>query len=256
MKDKKIVMVAGKGASTNILYNALKNEFAIEAIILEEPVSKKEFLKKRVKKLGLWKVAGQILFQLFVPKILEIGSKKRKKEILLKYNLDDSALPGEKIIHVKSVNDKECRDSLQKIHPDIVLVNGTRIISAHILNSIPARFINIHAGITPQYRGVHGGYWALVNNDKENCGVTVHFVDTGIDTGKIIYQKRITVTEKDNFVTYPLLQLAEGIPYVKKALKNAFNGTIITETNTNKSFLWYHPTIWQYLYQRLLKGKK
>ena len=41
----------------------------------------------------------------------------------------------------------------------------------------------MHAGITPQYRGVHGGYWAVVNNDPEHCGVTIHFVDKGIDTG-------------------------------------------------------------------------
>lgn len=256
MKDKKIVMLAGKGASTNILYNALQSEFNIPAIIVEEPVSKKEFLRKRINKLGLWKVFGQILFQLIIVRILDISSAKRKKEILLKYSLDDTPLPGEKVTHLRSVNYKECLDTLQRLNPDIVLVNGTRIISSRILNSITAKFINTHVGITPKYRGVHGGYWALANNDRENCGVTIHFIDAGIDTGAIIYQKKIDVSGKDNFVTYPILQLAEAIPYLKKALNDIITGTVAIKPNTQQSLLWHHPTIWGYLYRWVQKGIK
>lgn len=249
-------MLARKGASTNILYNALQSEFNIPAIILEEPVSKKEFLRKRINRLGLWKVFGQVLFQLIIVRILEVSSAKRKKEILLKYTLDERPLPGEKVIHVRSVNDKECLATLQKLEPDIVLVNGTRIISGRILNSITAKFINTHVGITPKYRGVHGGYWALANNDKENCGVTIHYIDAGIDTGDIIYQEKIDVTGKDNFVTYPLLQLAKAIPFLKKALNDIFTGTVVTKPNTLESLLWHHPTIWGYLYRWVKKGIK
>lgn len=254
--NKKIVILAGKGASTNILYNALKSEFNIAAIILEEPISKKEFLKRRIKKLGAWKVFGQVMFQLIIVKFLEATSAKRKKEILLQYNLEDSELPAEKVIQVTSVNDKITMHSLQELDPDIVVVNGTRIISRQILNSIKARFINTHVGITPKYRGVHGGYWAIANNDDENCGVTIHFVDAGIDTGKIIYQKRVKVTPKDNFVTYPFLQLAEGIPYMKMGLRDILAGSVNTINNTMESNLWHHPTLWGYLYNRLIKGKK
>jgi methionyl-tRNA formyltransferase len=69
---------------------------------------------------------------------------------------------------------------------DVIIVNGTRIISSKVLESMPALFINIH-GITLQY----GGAWsilALVSNDKENCGVIVDKLDQGIDTGEIITQ--------------------------------------------------------------------
>lgn len=256
MKDKTIVMLAGRGISTNIVYNALISEFNIAAVILEEPISKTQFVKRRIKKLGLWKVFGQILFQLFIVKILDATSGKREKEILSNYGLNDSGIPGEKITHVTSVNDKDCLDALQRLNPDVVIVNGTRIISPQILNSIPAKFINTHAGITPKYRGVHGGYWALVNNDKENCGVTIHFVDAGIDTGEIIYQKMINITPVDNFVTYPLLQLAEGLLYLKKAIQDTFTNTVVTKVQSTDSILWHHPTIWQYLYYRLKRGLK
>jgi hypothetical protein len=51
---------------------------------------------------------------------------------------------------------------------DVIIVNGTRIISSKVLESMPALFINSYRYNTTM--GVHGAYWALVSNDKENCG--------------------------------------------------------------------------------------
>lgn len=256
MSNQKIVLLAGKGVTTNILYNALNKDFTIEAIILEESVSKKEFLKKRIKRLGFYKVAGQVLFQLLIVKTLYLFSAKRRKEILNAFDLKNKRLPPGKIISVKSVNDDECIAALQKINPDVVVVIGTRIISKKVLDCIAAKFVNIHAGITPGYRNVHGAYWALVNNDTNNCGVTVHLVDTGIDTGSIIYQSKISITPKDNFITYPLLQLAEGIINLKKALQDIFEEKLILKKGTTGSRVWYHPTLLQYLYHRIVHHKK
>jgi len=256
MDKRRLVILAGKGISTNILYNSLKNDYYIESIILEEPVSRKEFIKKRIKKSGLWKVIGQVLFQFSIVKYLNFISSKRKKEILRSYHLNDKPLPPEKILNLKSVNDNECLLLLQKIKPELVIVNGTRIISKEILNSIPVKFVNIHAGITPKYRNVHGAYWALVNNDIENCGVTVHLVDPGIDTGNIIFQQRISITNKDNFITYPLLQVAEGIILLKRALEDIFSENLIIKEGGAESKIWHHPTFWEYLYHRIFYNKK
>jgi methionyl-tRNA formyltransferase len=125
-----------------------------------------------------------------------------------------------------------------------------------VLDAVNCKFINIHAGITPKYRGVHGAYWALLSDDPEKCGVTVHLVDPGIDTGSIIAQKTITVTRKDNFVTYPLLQLAAGIPMLQAAVADCLGGDLDLKPASGSSRLWYHPTMGQYLYHRLFKGKK
>jgi methionyl-tRNA formyltransferase len=66
---------------------------------------------------------------------------------------------------------------------------------------MPALFINTHTGIH-KYSGVHGAYWALVSNDKENCGVIVDKLDQGIDTGEIITQCTIEISKLVNFITY------------------------------------------------------
>ena len=249
-------MLAGKGSSTNIIYHALEKEFPLTAIILEEPVSKIEFLKKRIKNLGIWKLTGQIFFQLIIVKFLDLVTAKRKKEILQQYEMNNSGLPAAMIIPVSSVNDDRCLQALKDIAPDLVIVNGTRIISKQVLDAIPAKFINIHAGITPMYRGVHGAYWALVNNDAVHCGVTIHLVDPGIDTGAIIAQQVIPLSKKDNFVSYPLLQLGEGIPLLKKAISDIQQNRLAFIDRPGQSRLWSHPDFFQYLYYRILKGKK
>ena len=257
MNNPKIVLLAGKGISTNMLYHVLIKDFIIAAIILEEPVSKKQLLVRRIKKLGIIKVLGQILFQIGIIPFLKLATSRRKKEILQQFILDGSDLPAEKIISVSSVNDNACIQNLQSLAPGLVIVNGTRIIAKDVLNCVPAQFINIHAGITPKYRGVHGAYWALVNNDPKNCGTTVHLVDPGIDTGSVISQKTITVTRKDNFVTYPFLQLAAGIPLLQTAITDWLSDSLISATSaTGESRLWSHPTIGQYLYHRIGNGKK
>lgn len=256
MERRKILILAGKGSSTNIVYHSLKDEYDVMAVILENPVPRKEFLKRRIRKLGSRKVIGQVLFQFTIVPILNLASAKRKKEILQKFNLSKEAIPTEKIVHVNSVNSPGCVSLIKKYNPELIIVNGTRIISKKVLQSTSVKFLNIHAGITPKYRNVHGAYWAVVNNDLENCGVTVHLLDQGIDTGPIIYQQKISITPKDNFVTYPLLQTANGISILKKAITDVFEYKVTFKPNNLESKTWYHPTFWQYIYHRLVHKKK
>ncbi|RZK35168.1 MAG: formyl transferase, partial [Hymenobacter sp.] len=148
---------------------------------------------------------------------------------------------------VPSVNSPECIALLQELQPDVVVVNGTRIIGKKVLASVPCPFLNTHAGITPLYRGVHGGYWALANNDPSHCGVSVHLVDTGIDTGGILYQALIAPTAEDNFTTYPLLQLAAGLPLLARGVRDALAGTLRRRpAPVGESRLWSHPTLSEY----------
>lgn len=139
---------------------------------------------------------------------------------------------------------------------DVIVVNGTRIISKKILQSTKAIFINIHMGITPKYRGVHGGYWALHENDAENAGVTIHLIDEGIDIGSVLLQTHIECCDRDNFCSYPYLQLGEGLKLEIKVLNDIANNTLIPQTVDLPSILWSHPTIYDYLKTRFLRKVK
>jgi methionyl-tRNA formyltransferase len=247
MQQKKIIFLASDCESSRWVYNALINDFELTAAIIEKPVSKKNLIKGRLKKIGFLKVAGQIMFSFFVVPLLRMKSKNRKAALQKLYNLKNDAFKAAEILPVNSVNDDACLQLLQQLQPDIIVVNGTRIISKKILQSTNAVFINMHVGITPHYRGSHGGYWALYNNDVENFGTTIHLIDAGIDTGAVIKQVFIKPDKPDNFVTYPVLQIAIGISALKEVLTSMMAGNYKTIKHTEKGNMHYQPTWWQYV---------
>lgn len=257
MKSNNVVILATEGLTTNLLYNELLLHFDHVHVIIENKISKRQILRNRAKKIGWLKVIGQICFVLTVPKLLSILSKKRVNEILINYNLNRNLIPHEVKIFVDSINNFEVLEILKRVKPELIFVNGTRILSQQILLGTQVDLLNIHAGITPKYRGVHGGYWALYNNNSKLFGVTFHKVDKGIDTGSVIGQKVILPEKKDNFVTYPILQFAEGVNLLRTyLLESEKKNEGIKQPITNESNLYYHPTLLQYLANRLVKGVK
>jgi hypothetical protein len=254
----KLLILGGKGEGTVFLYNAIKEKFNIDKLILEEPVPKSRLIKRRIKRLGIFKVFNQLLFQIFMVRWLNFFSKHRKNEILKDNELRRDPIPLAKTCYVETINSAMAISVIKQIDPDIILVSGTRIIGKKVLSCSNAKFINLHVGITPKYRGVHGGYWALANNDWENCGVTVHLVDQGIDTGKVLAQKTIKPTRFDNFVTYPYLQFSAGMAELENVLKyyQRYGSLPVFENDTSISTLYYHPTLTRYLYTYIVNGIK
>ena len=165
---------------------------------------------------------------------------------------------ADEAIKVPSVNSPEARKVLREIKPDLVVVNGTRIIGRKTLEAVGSPFINLHAGITPRYRGVHGAYWAFYEGKPELAGVTVHRVDTGIDTGTVLAQRKIEITSEDCYSTYSYLQLAAGLEALKLVCSGLLSGNCTRELIgcEEESKLWYHPTVWQYISARVMNGVK
>ncbi|MGZ5790511.1 MAG: formyl transferase, partial [Burkholderiaceae bacterium] len=242
-----IVVLAQESTSTWMMVNALRETYPDLKVFLEQPVSRLTLLRRRAARIGVWAVFGQVLFMLLVPFMCRSG-RKRNKELIAEAGLSTNPPPDITIVRGESVNSEDCIAWLTQERPDVVVVNGTRIISAKVLDACSALFLNTHCGITPAYRGVHGGYWALYKGEPENMGVTVHLVNSGIDTGDIVYQETARVDGADNFLTYPVKQYIAGIPLMRKAIADIASSRLQTFLRTDlSSKLWHHPTIWQYL---------
>ncbi len=255
MKETKVVLFTSNGTIGNIVYDFLSKNYNVVNVVFDSPGSKSFMVKRRIKKMGFFKVFRQLIFMRALVPFLEKETKKRKEEILAPF--DTQALKNEdSIFKPSSINDPKVIDHVNKLNPDVIMVCGTRIIKKQIIEGLTAPLLNMHVGITPKYRGVHGGYWALVNKDIENCGVTVHYIDPGIDTGGVICQKTIVPTKKDNYVTYPYLQVIKGMECIKEAISQIENDSLTTIKNGLPSKLYYHPTINKYLYHRIFKGVK
>ena len=248
MKTDRIVLLAQPGASTNILYHAVNRVHPIDAVILEAPEAKKKFIERRIRRLGYREVAGQLAFMVYQKLVLKARARDRRAAIMEAEQLNQGPIPEDKITRVASCNSQECREVLAATDPRLVLINGTRIIGKKTIGHCGCPLVNLHAGITPKYRGVHGGYWALKNGEPELCGVSLHVIDEGIDTGAVIDQSLIEPTAEDEFLTYPLLQLSAGLRLLKKHLPDLLAGRVTVKPPlTDESKLWYHPTLSNYL---------
>jgi folate-dependent phosphoribosylglycinamide formyltransferase PurN len=244
---KKIVLLGGNNPTTWIVYNELVQQFGLFPVVIENGVSRSTLIKNRTKKIGMMRVLSQVGFALLIRPLLFYRDRNRIHYLQRKFGNEDIQ-PINSVTHlVKSVNDPACHALIDTLKPDIVVVNGTRILSKKTLARINAPVINTHQGITPGYRGAHGAYWALVQNDRKNCGVTVHLVDEGIDTGNIISQAIVETEAADSFVTYPYLQTAVALDLLVDAIRKIQVGNLKSIPISGASAVWYHPGFFQYI---------
>ena len=93
---------------------------------------------------------------------------------------------GTKIVHCQTLNDKVVEDLLRAKQDKVVLFTGGGIIRKNILDVAGDGIINCHMGTLPNYRGMGLSEWCILENDRDQIGITLHFMDTGIDTGEIL----------------------------------------------------------------------
>jgi len=253
----RIVLLTRDGPSSRAVYSALAREFRDVHAIVEDARPRRELATRRLRRLGVVEVAGQVLFMTLLVPALERAGARRIAEIKREYRLDESPLPAE-AERVASLNSPAAVDLLQRLNPSVVVVNGTRVLKSEILHAASCSFINTHAGITPLYRGVHGGYWAIAEGRRDLAGTTVHLVDEGIDTGKVIAQATFSPSPEDSFATYPYLHTAVGIPLLLAAVRRALSGDLepLSDPPQLESRLRTHPTFWGYLRTRWMRGVK
>ena len=78
----------------------------------------------------------------------------------------------------------------------ICLAGFMEILSRNFISKFKGKILNIHPSLLPKYKGLNTHQRALENNEKYS-GCTVHFVNSKLDSGKIILQKKVKITKND-----------------------------------------------------------
>lgn len=83
------------------------------------------------------------------------------------------------------------------LEPDVVLVYGGPLIKTKLLSACPECTINLHAGLSPWYRGAATLFWPLYMQEPEKLGTTLHLINEKVDDGEILHQHRPTIYADD-----------------------------------------------------------
>jgi len=111
-------------------------------------------------------------------------------------NVDDKSEP--KFIAKGEINDPHIVNEIIKLNPDLLVCYGSSLIKSNLLQKFSGRFLNVHLGLSPYYRGSGTNVWPLINNEPDMVGATFMYIDAGIDTGEIIHQIRADVLVGDS----------------------------------------------------------
>ena len=101
---------------------------------------------------------------------------------------DDKSKP--KFIAKGEINEPSIVNEIIKLKPDLLVCYGSSLIKSSLLQKFKRKFLNVHLGLSPYYRGTGTNVWPLINNEPDMVGATFMYIDAGIDTGEIIHQIR------------------------------------------------------------------
>ena len=141
--------------------------------------------------------------------LIKHSLKKRSKfkiKLVVSNNLNAKGLEyakkfkiKKKIINYKKLINSEIRilNDLNKENINIICLAGfMKILTANFIKKFKGKIINIHPSLLPKYKGLNTHQRALDNKEKYS-GCTVHFVNSRLDAGKIILQKKVKIFKND-----------------------------------------------------------
>ena len=104
----------------------------------------------------------------------------------------------------------------------ICLAGFMKILSKEFIKKFDGKIINIHPSLLPKYKGLNTHSRAIKNKDKLT-GCTVHYVNTNLDSGKIILQKKIKISSRDNPTSLAKKVLKQEHKLYPAAIMKIFN---------------------------------
>jgi folate-dependent phosphoribosylglycinamide formyltransferase PurN len=212
---KEIVLIL----ESNVLLN---NQGFFEALGRYIRISGYWYVFVQAVKLGLYKVASYI-YPRYFPR------KKGGKFYPYRALAEENSI---KRIKMSDINSQKIIKLLKNLKADLYIsVFFNQILEQEIIKIPKKGVINIHPAYLPDYKGVSPVFWALSNGEKE-VGVSIHYIDEGIDTGEIIRRKKIKINNKDNEDSLYSRCVKEGIPLLISSINEISKGKVKTISNS------------------------
>lgn len=124
-----------------------------------------------------------------------------------------------------NLNSPGAARKLEELDVDLGIVLGTRVLKRGTFGKPRLGCINLHKGAVPDFRGMPPGFWELWDG-VEAAGVTVHFVDDGLDTGDILAASRIPIQERETPQSLAAKLNAESLRVLPEAVKRLRDGDL------------------------------
>jgi UDP-4-amino-4-deoxy-L-arabinose formyltransferase/UDP-glucuronic acid dehydrogenase (UDP-4-keto-hexauronic acid decarboxylating) len=128
---------------------------------------------------------------------------------------------GVPVVPSERVRDPETADWMRDEEVDLLLnVHSLYLIVGEVVAAPRIGSFNLHPGPLPEYAGLNTPSWAIYNGEPRH-GVTVHWMEPGVDTGAVAYEARFDLTESDTGLSVSARCVREGVPLIERLLETA-----------------------------------
>jgi Formyl transferase len=220
-------------------------------VVVHEPGARlRRRIKREIQRVGVWRFLDVFAFRIYSRLFLSEEYRRWREAQLAKLAARYPEVPpSTRILETPSPNSKETEGLLRELQPDFVVARCKNIISERIFR-LPSRGVFVmHPGICPEYRNAHGCFWALVNRDIENVGMTLLKIDAGVDTGPVYGYFRCAYDERSE--SHLMIQdraVFDNLESVEDKLRRVLTGGAVPiDTSGRKSQAWGQPWLTAYL---------
>lgn len=185
-------------------------------------------LKYYVKRRKLYSLARNVLYRVIYKKYINNFGKKSKLIDLKFIGLLKNSYPYE-IVTLNTV--EECKSIIEKESPDVVIVVGAPFLSkSYFLPNI--KYINLHIGLIPNYRGLKCIEWAILNGDIDKIGYSIHELTEKLDYGRIYKKQIISIDKKPLSELYFELYVQGINSIIDESIENFNNVELLNNNGT------------------------
>ena len=132
---------------------------------------------------------------------------------------------GLNVLQPVKLKDEAFVEELRSLNADLQIVVAFRMLPEVVWNMPRLGTFNLHASLLPQYRGAAPINWAVINGDTET-GITTFFLQHEIDTGRVIQQVKVPISDTDNVGDVHDRLMMLGGQLVVETVDNIINGTV------------------------------
>ena len=223
----KIVILTRDVPNQVALCHLLEPHCEIKAIVVSENIPKKKPDFSKNSKIFLNRISQRLVGKIFVTSWFEA---------LKEYQKDYANFPDVPLVKVKNVNEVETLETLEKYSPDLVIVSSTNLVGKKVIETAKKKkgIVNLHTGISPYVKGgPNCTNWCLAQAWFHLIGNTIMWLDTGIDTGKIITTEQTALDGLETLTKLQYKNMVHGNDLYVRAICQIAEGKQVPAVSQN-----------------------
>ena len=211
-------------------------EIEVVGVVKAQPLSLsrqgKSRIKRHLRQVG-WRFAWLLFFQRVVQGLgyaLSLLMPARARRLLPAWKI---ARAGNIAVYqTTDINAEDAIDFVRQCQPDLLVsAYFSQILKADILQIARFGVLNIHPGWLPAYRGAMAYFWVL-HNGSDRAGVSVHWIDEGIDSGEILERRSFPIPDNATQETVLMLTAVIGTRLLRRVMRRLQSGQPARKVST------------------------